>query len=264
MSDYKQGLPLLSRLVRFNSVDDSNASVKSEFKINISKALSTSKVVKVSLKSASFVNVAYNITSRNNVFTYIDNVTSTDVTVPIGQYTITQYIAVMVPLWNAALSAGTMAITQDPYNKKLTFTSTGTPQITLLPKATNPAGNLLGITSNIVIATGASETSQSVPRFQGLSEVFLSIGSKNIDSSNMADPSNGCSNRNIFTNIPIIVAFGGINHYLPNDENLESITFNSPIDIDEIAFRLEDRESNLIDLQNTNLRGVLKLYYINK
>jgi hypothetical protein len=267
--DKFNGRQILSRLIRVNSIDDAKATSKSDFKVNIVNALSSSKVIKVVLKSCSFSHVFYNVNTGNQNFTFLDNAVSKTAVVPVGWYLTSSYMTILKPLIDAQLTSGTVVITQDPYNQRLTFAFTGTAgDVILLPKATNPAGNLVGITANITLNAGNSYTSevQSVPRFNGLSEVFLSVGSKSIDTSNMADPFSSGTNRNIFTNIPITASFGATNHYRSFDEDLDSIVLNSPIDLDELNIRLETRDAtaDVLDLQNTNLRLVLKVYYVNR
>jgi len=251
----------LSKLLRISSTDALPGSVsKSDFMVDLGNNDATEKCTNIGLKSCIFCNCFYNVNENNQNFTFLDDVTTRTVIIPIGQYTTTTYIAALKAAIDAVLTSGSVAITQSTVNSKLTFVFTGTSgDVTLYPKASNPGGNLVGITSDLIANAGNTYTvtAQAMPRFYGLTEVFVEINE--VFPTLLLDPSTAV--RNVGANIPITAPFGALNHYEASNSQMAMFTYPSRRNFRTVHVRLIDRSGNVVDLQNNNLRLMLKSYY---
>ena len=258
----------LSKLIRINSTDALSGSVsKSDFYVDLGNSDAVDKCHSLSVKSVIFCNCFYNVNPGNNIFRFDDNAVSRDAVVKIGQYYIADYIVALKTAIDAVLGAGTVAITQDTENFKLNFVFTGTAgDVILYPKfdtdgvtVLNPAGNLTGITATLTANAGNTYTvdAQSTPRMYGLQEAFLQIS--NVGSANLIDPS--ASLRNVVVNIPITSAFSEVNVYEPTNDEIVHYKFPTRRSFSRVQVQLIDRAGNVLDLQNHNLRFVLKTWY---
>jgi hypothetical protein len=207
------------------------------------------------VKHVSFPNVFYNVTARNNQFSWWDGaVTTTTVTLPVGQYNIS---TLMTDL--NTLLAGDIVITQDPLTLLLTFTNGSGGNATVFYENANNMSKLLGITENTLIANGASAIMNNLPALQGVSHVY-------VNSIAVSKANNMCSPNTVQVSptvvmIPINVPFGETVHYETQHEELDLINYDGVKDLSAIDIKLVDIEGNILDLQGQDFTMILKTYY---
>lgn len=266
---------VLSSLIRVNSVDaisDIKNQTKSNFYVNLGEGLNNNKVIRMVVKSIQFPNVFENVNKYNNTFSFLDNGVGRQAVLTNGRYEANgtgdindpDLLYALKVAIDGVLGAGSVAIIIEKITYKLRFTFTGTAGDVVLLGADNgnAMGNLLGITSDLTANAGNtySVTAQSTPRLYGLQEVFLKI--REISGGNLLDPQGVV--KNIFINIPFQgTKYGGIVYFENQAPTMCDVEYVKPINLKGLHIELVDRQDRYVDLQNHNLRMVLKAYYVN-
>ena len=156
----------------------------------------------------------YNITDFNRTFSYkIATITYT-ISIPAGQYNITNFIT-------ALQTAGTgigLAITQNPITNKLSFTTTT--NIEYLNITGNAMADVLGIKTGSGTAVGAY-TAEHIVDLGGIKNIYLesSIGEDNLIRSDKKTIS-------ILGVIPVRVSYGFTEHYISTHSNIDDVDNN--------------------------------------
>ncbi len=107
--------------------------VNSKFKSSVSKSTSdfvfslgeTTEVTDIAVKSISIANVEYNVKERGNLLIVNNGVTDYVISIPVGQYSITQLLSAIETGLTTAYG-GTNTLTLDPVTQKV-IVSTTTP-----------------------------------------------------------------------------------------------------------------------------------------
>lgn len=261
-----------------------------------SKGLSTSKtnfsvdfgynlqqIKRVSVINVSFLNTAFNFiddpaAKANNSFTIElkDGVTlvgSKTYTIEPGFYNITQLITIL----NAAVvdfkalyvdAPATVIFAQSAVSGFVTMTSS------LLAGAfvwrifdSNSSGTQLtrgplqqsGFETNTLSTSGAAntQTATELPHLQGLTEAR--VVSQAIATSNCFDEKNQASS--VLVVVPITAPFGFLNVFECKQDALCEISYSTNRNIQRADFSLRDRFGELIDLNGSNLKLTLKVWY---
>jgi hypothetical protein len=253
-----------SRLLVLKSKDriTEAGSSSTNFKVNIGTDVNLSQIRRVVLKSAHFINGAYNVNSSNNSFVYTHSVAGLNTAVVAeGQYTTSSLSAALKAVIDLQITTDTIAITQDPITLKLTFTITGAGTITLYeendPTNPNPMAPLVGILTTTAVPA-AAVVADRPPDLTGLSRAF--IHSDKLSPFNNFDSQQDVGD--IFINIPVTSAFGVSNHAEAADDELVSINHIPPRDMRGLMdIRLEDIDGNNINLNGYETDFVFKVYF---
>ena len=246
-----------STILNLNSkyrTTDSNSS--SDFNISIGQSINIKQAV---LKTVIMPNSMYNITSRNNQFTYFDTVNH-GIIIPVGQYSISLLVST---LQTAIQSTDPLAtVVQDPVTNKLVFTFTVPTKIYVgVSYSTLPEFIGFNIPNFIGLYPVGSTTTiyaPNLPNLSGVREVF--ICSRTLAQGVNSLLQNGVNLPMILV-MPNVVPFGAINAYQSNDNMLDIKTYKNLQNIQFIDIQLRNLDNEIIDLNGENWSMTLILYY---
>ena len=249
----------LCKITSFNKVGANDTN--DDFSVNFENHRSLHQIVKIIVKSVDIPNVFYNINSfgysldnlGNNTYRWIDNASITQtVVLPVGQYTIAEFITAL----NLLLPDHSYAL--DPVSKKMVGTAGAT--ITYLDRSD---GNLMATALGIKTSSPAPElvhTAQNLPQLEGIESVY--ILSNTAGQSNLLSP-----NSNTFPlliHIPLTVPFGAIEHYVSPQDKLDSITYpnySNGISFRKLDIKVVDKYGHRLDLAGHDINIILKIYH---
>lgn len=241
------------QLVRISSRDRTRSTDSTtDFTVSLGN-VGIQNVSSLVVKQASFANVFYNVNEYNRTFTYNIASAPTSVTIPVGQYTLSDFLTA----FETATSALTMTATQDATTLKIDFASTTA--IEYLPIGNNPMAELLGITTGSG-ADVTTFTSEGLPSLEGEKNAF--IKSLQLSQSNLMD--SDAKHDNTLVVVPINVGFGSIQHYVSQHSAIDDVDSPSSIhgnNIQEIGIRLTDDQDRTLDLNGHHLTIILKAYF---
>lgn len=244
-------MTIKSKLIRISSTDRLPGGTPENFIVNFQNVNNMSRVLSVILKHASFPNSVYNITTKNNIFTYEENGVAQTLVTPTGFYSISQLLAYL------ATNISSITFSQDPTTYKILITNTASaPSFIIYPTG---VGLLLGVTSFLNITIGATLPAQSLPELEGLRHLY-------VQSKTLAKNNNMVFNQQqqevpIFGMIPVTAAFGNINHYETPHEGLEIVDYDGETNIQNIDITLLNGNGEIINLNGGFFHMILKIYY---
>lgn len=276
-----------TRIVRVSGEDatptdgaTSYSSRKTNFVVDFGYNLQ--QVKRVSVLSVSFLNTAFNIidepgTRSNNTFTIeLDDggtVTEMTYTIEPGFYNITQLMTVLndaivefktanplsptsvvftqnsvsgyVQMTSSSLAAGRIWSVFDS-DSKGNQTSRGPLQIMGFP--------LFRLSTALA---GGTQTASELPHLQGLTEV--NVVSQALAPSNCFDEKTQATS--VLVVVPVTAPFGVLNVFECKQDVLCEVTYPSSRNIQRADFSLRDRFGELIDLNGSNLKLTLRVWF---
>ena len=208
----------------------------------------------IAVKSISIPNVHYNVNIYNNKLRVIVGATPTLITVPEGQYTITELIAVVEPLLTSTVGE-TVTITQAARTFKLTIQSSTIPFVLDYNKKDYSFTDVLGFkkaTTNVI-----SHVAPFIPNLFGTKNYYLfssvlSQGYNTVLSDGSQIP--------ILIDIPNDTEYGGVENYESNDFETNLKRYSRPHNIQFIDIKVMDSDLNVVDLHGIDIEMVLKVY----
>jgi len=263
-----------SRDLRVSNIHATNATdTQSNFTVNLNRMTETNNIVRVVLKSVSFVNNAYNIYTsgvhQNNEFDWeIQGGASGTVTIPQeGFYTTTNLIDIIAPIIETAAQlvepAATVTMSSGNFSKKIEMVVTGAAVVVILP-ASGTLNKVLGndVSVNVTASPGGTiHVFDSVPNLGGLNNVY--VHSTTVGEGNLVD--GDVESHDIIGSVPVggVVPFGSVVHYSSFDDELDSINYRSFRNFDSINISLRDLDTNIIELNGGEpTEIILKMYYL--
>lgn len=159
-----------------NSEDRVNylTTTTTNFRVNLQNPINQ-RIVGYGLKSAVIPRSLYNIPVIRNTFTFFDGVANYTVTVPAGNYTMTELLTQIQTLLNA-LGPNTFTLTYSNLSGKTTWATTGPPMI-INPTLDTSQGSILyklGFLPGVAY-TGVNITSPNVADITGIKTAFIKI-----------------------------------------------------------------------------------------
>jgi len=225
----------------------------------------TTNIIRCVVKSVSFPNNAYNITTLNNRLDFVATVAGgapvvTDfITLTPGYYTTTTIMAAIKTAIDTILAGPTVTFTQNAITFKIGFTTTGLDDIKLYTVNDLATSVLSPFIGNLSFPVGlASGSLSDTPDLYGLTQVF--VHSTTVAEGNLVD--GDVETHNILAEVPVDVDFGKFVQYESRDDELESINYRSPRKYDSINIKLKDLDNNIVQLNNGVTTIVIKLYYL--
>ena len=214
-------------------------------------------------------NTGYNFTdSGNNVFLFTDKDGNLQtVSVPTGQYTITQLLAVInnfiASLPAPYTPANGVTLTLNPITNKIQVNNNTAGQLFGLP-ASNSAFTMkpyIGLTSSITIVGTSSASLQDLPNLAGIQEVYIT--SQKVSNFSNLVVADGIVYP-LILNVQIDVPFGQFAHYKAQNPEIDDIEYSSitqGINLQTIDIQLRDRWGNILDLQGLPFNLIFKAYH---
>lgn len=247
----------MSRIAADLSIDGPS---NTDFVVHLGNSLQNVK--RVSFVSVIFSNNAYNITTDNNQFSYTRTTagvpTASTITIVPGFYDLPTLLAAI----NSALQADSVL------NPVLSWESA----VTKYVFATMPAGldsfvmtdtgrsgwfNIGFYPTPVTLLPSTATRAQILPTLQGLDQVYL-------HSVALAPGNSFDENGNIHScciGIPVVAPFGGTVVFECKVDALCEITYPTPRNIQTIDIKLIDRFGKTIDLQGSNVKLDLRLWF---
>ena len=229
--------------------------------------LSIGGILTASLKSCTFRNVFYNVSEGYNIFYINIQATQFPVTIPVGQYSITELLPVLqASIQDVLNTSGVIPIpTLDTlsYNSitaKITMAingNGGAPLIYLQPEQVS-LNVLLGNTKDTdyfeVIAVDPIEF-DSIISLGGIDSVNLvcnQLGQSRGIVNNEIKEGNGRT-FGLVRHIPVVKSFGQQVEYLESDIDAAAVEFVNPVDITQLDISLQTTSGQILDLSNSQL-----------
>lgn len=249
-----------SKLIRIDSKDrDVESLSQYNFKVSLNDFM-VHNIKRILLKSVSIPNTQYNINSFNNIFTYNDGTADRTLTVPLGQYTIAQLMDELIILFAAAAISITMSYVINALTKKITMTVA--PAITILGgpviNGATTISKKIGLDPRINTASLLIHTFPNQYNMIGLLKVY--IGSHTMTRGTTMTSSDK-SHIKVFTEIPIRVAYGEVEHrVLDQLHSIDEATHSVPFNLSNIDISLYDQNLNILELNGLDVQIVLKVF----
>ena len=235
--------------------DDSRSTT--DFTYSIGQTLEVSAIA---VKSVSIPVVQYNINNQNNLLRLYSGGLVKTITLPVGQYDITQFIESLQTHISLVFS-DTVTIKCSCLTGKLSITMESLPIKISIDSKLSPLAKVIGLGSKTLGVFPSSESlSISAPYLHNLS------GLKNyyLSSRVLSQGFNGVFKNGIsiplVMNIPVNVPYGVVEHYDPQDIQLNLKRFNRQQNIQWIDIKILDEDLNVVDLHGSDIEIVLKIY----
>jgi hypothetical protein len=238
-----------------------NAST-TNFTVNFGNNSSANTTTKLVVKSVDVPNIFYNIRSTggkpNNVFRFQKTgVGVYDITIPEGQYTITELITAI----EALTTSFGMSIVYDEKTLKLSFTTT-----TTISYINEDEGNSMARVLGILISTPpVSDTlsydSTGIIDLGGIDSVYL-VSQSLSDGTNMT-VDEGRANA-ILAVIPLTVPFKQVEHWRCQHPELDCVEFPSQkagSSLRTIDIKVVDKYGFELDLKGHDIVIIIKIYH---
>lgn len=267
-----------SKLVRINS-SKAWTNGKSGYSLTnciVDLGQNCQKVKRVSFVNVVFSNTAYNIldlsySDPNNQGTFITDSGTHTFTVAKGYYDITSLMTAVAASmnnvlttagfgesvsFNQAAAAGTVNLTYlkgTRPNALMTLVANTTLVASIWPSM----GFRIGQTLGPFLSSGLILPAPDVPQLTGLRQVYLR--SSTLSPGNQFDEKGKLSD--VCINIPVTATFGAVNVWECKVDKLCEIIYSSPRNFQQIDFALVDEDGSVIDLNGSNIRIELKIYF---
>ena len=261
----------LEKLLVISSNDKDNPSdSNSDFSVTLKESYYTQNVLRVLVKEITIPNVFPNIrgsaygSNQNNTLIIQDTIDRT-ITLPEGQYLINSSnpsLDFTTILQNAinAVSTSTFVVTYNELTNKIEFEVTAGVPVLVYSNAGNANSNMaetLGITSNIPIAVGNTESAQEQLDLSGIQNVY--VHSKEIADTHGIDGDSGL----IALVDPVNLSnapYGSYAYKQENDDELASIAYEDVRNLSRLRIILRDNLGNKLPIGTHKMNIVLKIY----
>lgn len=249
-----------SMLLRVSSEDKENTSISnSQFIININNAsYRIDNVAGILVKYISCPNIFPNVPTYANTLQLIKTTgpITYDISVPVGQYTIADFIVALQLAINTAIGPDSVAITLTSQNY-INFVFVGDTYTFVYANST--IADVIGLVANIGPALNI--TMQSLPNLQGETELY--VHSKDIAPSYLVEPD---GNFSVVDILPLDVPFGSTAYSKFDDDEMHKIRYtpySSPKTLRNISIVLRNRAGQVLNLPNNfNFNMILKVFYL--
>lgn len=247
-----------------------NSESNSNFSVSYNNVQLLQGITRCVMKSADIPNVFYNIDNRgynftnsgNNKFVWINAANNYQITtIPRGQYTIAQLLAVInTSIYAAYIPNGSVSLILNPITQKIEITNTSG-QSFGISLADSTIAPYLGMLVAVPWSPTVSVLFNGFPNLSGLQEIYVT-SQKVSDCSNMVVASN--TMYPVILNIQIDKPFGEWVHYAsqhPEIDDIEYPSISQGTNIQLIDIQLRDRWGNIVDLQGLPFNIIIKCYH---
>jgi hypothetical protein len=263
----------LEKLIVISSNDkDSTSNSNSDFVVSLKESYYTQNIERIMIKDISLPNVFPNVRGPLNYGDGSNNLLSIDkqgvgilpVVVPEGQYVIStlgvppanDLITVLTSLIDAVIAPDTVIITLDAITNKLNFTFSSANYKFVKNTTTTPSSlnDVLGIVNatpaytNIINADG-------LPDLSGYPVVY--VHSKKLAESNGIDGDFGLISLAEAVSLND-TPFGSYAYRQNNDDELSSIIYDNPRNLNRIQITLRDSKGNILDIGTFTMTVIFK------
>ena len=234
-------------ILKINSRESNYKVTTNPIQVSYNNTGNSSLIQRISVKGASIPHVFYNVNATNNVLKFSADLTNNTYTWPVGNYTITSFLASFNNSLGALLG---VSFNLNPLTNKLELKTT-TLNI-ILQSAGSTCFSLLGLrTTENFSSIGLSPAVTPLtfmPDLSGIRNIYIETSFSNM---NCLD-SKGYKSYGAF--VPVDKSFGSIIHYINQEQDLNNIVRSKVYsqNLNKIEIALRDVDGNLLDLQNMN------------
>lgn len=211
----------------------------------VSTDIDLGQVHRVHLKSFIVPNTEYNINSK----TAGVSITSADMIavapVPLGQYTLTQYLVALKVVLDVAAAPNTFIITQNPLTFKLTFTKSAGSEFTI--SSESPNSRLIG-QQILKLSVGLSLETDSIPDLSGMRLVTITSYTLGRFQISEGDTEIESRKTNILGSLPMEASFGSLMKFESDESTLNATYFNGYKNVSNFDVSLRDSDGELLEL----------------
>jgi len=230
-------------ILKIDSRDTTFKGTTNPIQISLNNS-SSSQIERIIVKNMSIPHVFYNVNDTNNILTISKLSNMYIITWPIGQYTITTYTSYFNNSLQA-IAAGVI-MTFDSLVNKIKFTSTS--DVILLYNASS-AFPVIGLdkTIDFNILNGIPIYASFMCDLSGLRNLYVETSFSQMHTLNSKN-----EYKSYIANIPLIVPFGSIIHYINQEQELDQVTRSKMYsqNLNNIIVTLKDALGNILNLQN--------------
>jgi hypothetical protein len=233
----------------------------SRFTVSLNETLNVQKIKGYSVLSVSFPNVFNNVTQSNlsnRLVILTDNgggPIEHFIDLPDGNYNVDDLITALEEAINPIITPDTLEITiKSDMDPRLVFTVSGGTTI-LWSTQQGSLATLLGITEDTMFLS--SYTANSMTKLQGATNAFLH--SKILAQNNCLDAEGRIFS--VAVSVQVRAEFGAWNHWESSDEDLHSVMFETPRNLQKINIVLRDLYGAVLDVGHNELILVLRVFY---
>ena len=234
-------------ILKINSRESNYKVTTNPIQVSYNNTGNSSLIQQIAVKGASIPHVFYNVNSTNNVLKFQTDFVDNTYTWPVGNYTITSFIASFYNSIGAILG---VSLNLNPLINKLELKTT-TLNVTL-QSAGSTCFSLLGLrTTEDFSSVGLAPVVTPLtfmPDLSGIRNIYVETSFSNM---NCLD-SKGYKSYGAF--VPVDKPFGSIIHYINQEQDLNNIIRSKVYsqNLNKIEIALRDVDGNLLDLQNMN------------
>lgn len=253
-------LKLKAKYVRISSEDKtSNSPNNSRFEVNLNQTgTSIDRVAGYAVKYAACPNIFPNVPSYANVLSITKQTGAVvyDITIPVGQYTLSNFITQLQSSINSVIGPDSVTITET--NGFLSFTWVGD-QYSFNPDQST-INDIIGITSQAQGVFFTTATLSNPVNLTGESELY--IHSKTLNNAGLIEPSGSFAVVDI---LPLNVQYGGVAYSNYNDIILHEkqyVPYESLRTFRTVDIVLRNRNGEVLVLpDNFYFNMILIIYY---
>jgi len=210
---------------------------------------------RIHLKTSIIPNTQYNINTKNNLLqiTWL-GMTGPMQPIPVGQYSITTFIAALKTQLDIAGGLTTFDIIANPLTYKLTIIKNGGNEFTIAPKNDNPMFLVIG---QIVQKTSIGGILQcdNIYNLSGLRHVYVesfTLGKSLLTGS--------VKKYSLIADIPITVPFGAYQSDIHTEETLNVVYYRGFKNISNFSIRLVNEVGELLELNGAPFTFVFEIH----
>ena len=232
-----------------------DTTVSSNFRINFNYPIWARGFT---IKQLIIPNTEYNVDEKNNVFSYFYNSAPQAITIPVGQYTLTDLLGFLQSGVQTTTGDDTITFSQDPFTKKVVISSP-TQTITLNndPNLTNLVAPFLGFPQSVNVS-GNTLIGSLLPKLTGTLNFYLT-------SNTLSQGTSGYLGNGI--EVPLVcacpmdrAAYGQYAFIEQDHPTLNTYMFDRDVNLQNIDIRLVNFENEEVDLKGLPITIILRTH----
>ena len=232
---------------------DSNSS--SDFTISIGQSISIKQMV---IQSVTFPNTVYNITDKNNVGGLEYNTGTYNITIPIGQYNLAEFIVALQTALTV-IDIGSV-VSQNPLTQKLEFTFSMPARFTC--DIFSPLSKVIGVSAfnktHYPTVASASFSALALPDLSGTRNFYICSRTLGQGTNSILQSGN---NLPLLLNLQNTAGFGDINYWQNNETRLSLKSYKQYQNAQFIDVQVRDIDGVIVDLNGAEWGMTMLIYY---
>lgn len=237
---------------KFRTADSYSSS---NFTISIGQSISIKQMV---IQSISLPNTVYNITAQNNVGSLEYNLGTYNITIPIGQYNLAEFIVALQDELTT-IDIGS-SVSQNPLTQKLEFTFSLSARFVC--DSFNPLSKVIGVSTfnqmYYPMVASSSFSASALPDLSGTRNFY--ICSRTLGQGTNSILQSG-DNLPLLLNLQNSVGFGDINYWQNNETRLSLKSYKQYQNAQFIDIQVRDIDGVIVDLNGAEWGMTMLIYY---